>query len=477
LKKKQFSHHHCKDLIASIRFSRVAYLLLRSYFYYTSMKGKYFILLLLITGFKAGAQIIKDTSFQKNWYLHLQLTSIPQYHFNFKAGYTGANSLLTKEPAKISLTNTYYIGRRLWKNAAIYFNAEIAGGEGFSKTLGISGFPNGETFRIGSPTPQLYIARAYFEQKFPLTNARTLVESDINQLRAYEANEYIAFRFGKFSIADFFDDNNYSHDPRTDFMNWALMSAAAWDYPANTRGYTKGLVLELKKSKWAIRAAINMEPFIANGPVLDTKINKAFGTVLELEKSIQWNKQYITVLRIAGFYNQANMGNYNEAIQIGLANATTPDIVGTRQYGRTKSGWYFNAEHNLKQGGAFFRYSWNDGNNETWAFTEIDRSATAGISLDGKNWHRKNDKWGLAYINNAIAQPHRNYLKNGGYGFMIGDGNLNYGTENIVELFYSYGLPALHLNISPDYQFIVNPAYNKDRGPVHAIGLRVHFEF
>ncbi len=441
------------------------------------MKGKYIILLLVITSFKAGAQLIKDTSVQKNWYLHIQLTSIPQYHFNFKAGYTGDNSLLTKEPVKVSLTNTYYIGRRLWKNAAVYFNAEIAGGEGFSKTLGISGFPKGETFRIGSPTPQLYIARAYIEQKFALTNATTLVESDINQLRTYEAEEYIAIRFGKFSIADFFDDNNYSHDPRTDFMNWALMSSAAWDYPANTRGYTKGLVLELKKTNWAIRGAVNMEPVAANGPVLDNKIDKAFGTVLEFERTIKWNKATNTVFRLAGFYNQAKMGNYEQAIRDGMANTIAPDIISTRQYGRTKSGYYLNAEHNFKMGGTFFRYSWNDGKNETWAFTEIDRSVTAGLSLNGKNWQRKNDKGGIALINNAISKPHRDYLKNGGYGFMIGDGNLNYGTENIVELFYSIGLPVLHLNISPDYQFIVNPAYNKDRGPIHAIGLRVHVEF
>lgn len=461
----------------SARFSQLAYLLLRSYFYYTSMKLKYLLLLLTATSFKAGAQIIKDTSIQKDWYLHLQLTSIPQYHFNFKAGYTGQNSLSTKEPAKISLTNTYYIGRRLWKNAAIFFNAEIAGGEGFSKTQGIAGFPNGETFRIGSPTPQLYIARAYIEQKFPLTNATTLVESDINQLRVYEANEYIAIRFGKFSIADFFDDNNFSHDPRTDFMNWALMSAAAWDYPANTRGYTKGLVLELKKTSWALRGAFNMEPVEANGSVLDTKIDKAFGTLLEFEKKINWNKASHTVFRVAVFYNQAKMGNYNAAIQNALPVLLTPDIVSTRQYGRTKTGFYLNAEQNIKWGGAFFRYSWNDGNNETWAFTEIDRSTITGLSLDGKNWQRKNDKCGLAYINNGISKPHRNYLKDGGYGFMIGDGNLNYGTENIVEMFYSLGLPAWHLNMSPDYQFIINPAYNRDRGPVHAIGLRIHFEF
>jgi high affinity Mn2+ porin len=438
---------------------------------------KNLLLLLLFGCIQLRAQFIKDTSAQKNWSLHIQATVIPQYHFNFTAKYTGNNSLQASEDTKVSFTNTYYIGRRLWHNAAIYFNPEIAGGEGLSKALGVAGFPNGETFRIGSTAPKLYVARAFIEQKFSLSTETSLIEDDQNQLRENAPAAYLSVRVGKFSLADFFDDNTYSHDPRTDFMNWSLMSAGAWDYPANTRGYTNGLVLELKEPSWALRTAIVQVPKYANGQKLDAKIDSAFGTVFEAEKKITLNTKENVVLRVGGFYNKAQMGNYNEAIQNALPLFMTPDITSTRKYSRDKSGFYITAERNFKNGGGFIRYSWNDGNNETWAFTEIDRSLSAGLSFNGTAWQRPTDKWGLAYVANGISKPHRNYLKDGGYGFIIGDGNLNYGIENIIELFYSYHITKLPIFISPDYQFVLHPAYNKDRGPVHIVALRMHVEF
>lgn len=427
--------------------------------------------------FQLRAQFFKDTVVQENWSLHLQATVIPQYHFNFHAKYTGNNSLRTSENTKVSVTNTYYIGRRLWRNAAVYFNPEIAGGEGLSRATGIAGFSNGETFRIGSAAPKLYVARAYIEQKIAFSQSTNLVEDDQNQLREHAPVSYLSVRAGKFCLADFFDDNTYSHDPRTDFMNWSLMTAGAWDYPANTRGYTDGLVLEVKEPGWALRTAAVQVPKYANGPKLDGNIGQAFGTVLEAEKKFLISTKDNIVVRLGGFYNKAQMGNYNEAIENGLAQMMTPDIVPTRKYSRDKTGYYLNTEYNTKNGGAFLRYSWNDGNNETWAYTEIDRSLSAGLSFNGTAWNRAGDKWGLAYVGNGISKPHRTYLKNGGYGFIIGDGNLTYGTEDIIELFYSYHLTKLHLFISPDYQFVLHPAYNKDRGPVHIVAVRMHFEF
>ncbi|HMC85585.1 MAG TPA: carbohydrate porin [Chitinophagaceae bacterium] len=435
-------------------------------------------LLLLILFVSAGlqAQFIKDSSIQKNWSLHLQATVIPQYHFNFTAKYTGNNSLQSSEGTKVSLTNTYYIGRRLWRNAAIYFNPEISGGEGLSKATGIAGFPNGETFRIGSTAPKLYVARAFIEQKIPLDKNTSLIEDDLNQLRENAPASYLSIRVGKFSLADFFDDNSYSHDPRTDFLNWSLMSSGAWDYPANTRGYTNGFVIELKKPTWALRTSAVQVPEYANGQVLDNKISKAFGTVFEAEKKFVISPKQNITATIGGFYNKARMGNYDDAIQIGINQSMAPDVVATRKYSRDKTGFYATAEQNFKNGGTFISYSWNDGINETWAFTEIDRSFNAGLSFNGTPWKRAADKWGLAYVANGISKQHRNYLKDGGYGFIIGDGHLNYGTENIIELFYSYHIAKLPVFISPDYQFVVHPAYNKDRGPVHIVALRLHFE-
>ncbi len=411
---------------------------------------------------------------QEKWSLHLQATVIPQYHFNFTAKYSGNNSLQASEGTKVSFTNTYFIGRKLWRNGAVCFNPEIAGGEGLSKATGIAGFPNGETFRIGSSTPKLYVARAYMEQEFPLSNHNQLIEDDQNQLRGHTPSAYISVRAGKFSVADFFDDNTYSHDPRTDFMNWSLMSAGAWDYPANTRGYTNGLVLELRKPYWALRTALVQVPESANGQQLDTKLGGAFGSVLEAEKTFVINASKNVVARLGGFYNKARMGNYQEAIDNGTAQFTAPDVTSTRKYSRVKKGFYLNTEYNTKIGGGFLCYSRNDGKNETWAFTEIDESFSAGISFNGNAWKRPADKWGLAYVGNGLAKYHRAYLQQKGYGFIIGDGNLNYGSENILEIFYSYHLAKLHVFVSPDYQFVLQPAYNKDRGPVHVLALRMH---
>ncbi len=423
------------------------------------------------------AQIIRDTLARQNWSLHVQATVIPQYHFNFPATYSGDNSLSPSEGTKVSLTNTYYIGRRLWKHAALYINPEVAGGEGLSKTTGVAGFPNGETFRIGSPNPKLYLARLYLEQKFFLTADRATTNEDVNALRETLPSSYIAVRAGRFSLADFFDDNNYSHDPRTDFMNWSLMSAGAWDYPANTRGYTNGIQAEIKLHTWTLRTSAVQVGEVANGNTLDTRLEQAFGTVFEAEKIIALpKKKNFFVIRMGGFYNKSRMGNYREAIDKGISQYAPPDITATRQYGRDKKGFYINTEYDRKNGGFFGRYSWNDGVNETWAFTEIDRSFSAGLSFNGTAWNRKSDKIGLAYVGNGLSGDHRDYLTQHGYGFIIGDGSLHYGIEHIVEAFYSFHPGRLPVFISPDYQFVLHPAYNKDRGPVHIVALRLHVE-
>jgi high affinity Mn2+ porin len=179
---------------------------------------------------------------------------------------------------------------------------------------------------------------------------------------------------------------------------------------------------------------------------------------------------------LGGFYNKARMGNYNQATHDAIIQFLTPDITTTRKYSRDKAGFYINVEHQYPKGGIFYRYSWNDGSNETWAFTEIDRSFSNGFSFNLNEMKHGQDKIGFAFTINGISKPHREYLENGGYGFIIGDGRLNYRTENIIELFYSYNIAKLHLFFSPGYQFIIHPAYNKDRGPVHAVALRMHFE-
>lgn len=425
-----------------------------------------------------SAQVEKDSSLKsgKNYSFHIQSTTIPQYHFDFTAPYQGDNSLLASEPVQTSFSATIFLQYKMAKHSYWVFNPEAAGGKGLSKTLGIAGFPNGEVYRVGDPNPKPFIARLYFEQRFPLSNRMGLVDDDLNQVAEKTNQDYVSVIVGKFSLTDFFDDSQISHDPRTQFMNWSLMSNGGWDYPANTRGYTMGAVIQALYHDWAFRTALTTVPIEANGPELQFKWGKAMGMVWELEKThlFQRNATHFTTLHSGIFWNKAQMGNYRESID--KAGAAAPDITDSRMYGRDKWGFYLSFDNHFGPVHQFIKGSWNDGRNETWAFTEIDRSFTTGIQFDGNIWKRKQDKLALAYVSNGISPDHRNYLSKGGYGFLIGDGKLNYRPENIIEAYYSFGIGKL-FKVSPDYQLVINPAYNADRGPVHIFALRLHVEW
>ncbi|MDO7848753.1 carbohydrate porin [Hymenobacter sp. M29] len=413
-----------------------------------------------------------------NWSLHFQQTLIDQWHNNLTTPYTGDYSLADRESAKLSLTSTFFIGRRLWKGAAVYFNPEVAGGSGLSSARGIAGFPNGETFRIGVADPVLYLARLYVRQVFAIGPENDVDEDDLNQVAGPTPRRYFAVNLGKFSVADFFDQNSYSHDPRTQFMNWSLMSAGAWDYAANTRGYTVGGVLEYITPGFSARFSSTLLPTYANGPELDYRYGRAHAETLELTKTYHLGAHQGTV-RALGFRNVAPMATYRSAVALGLATGQQPDVELLRRDGHTKVGFGLNAEQEVAPNvGLFARVSYNDGRNETWAFTEIDHSASLGLVSTGARWHRPDDRLGAAVVANGISAEHRAYLAAGGYGFIIGDGALNYGLEQIAEVYYSISLSHYHAAISPDYQFIMNPAYNKDRsGPVHVVAMRLHVEF
>lgn len=418
--------------------------------------------------------IIIQNSFSqdKNWSIHFQQTIIPQHKLRITAPYSGDNSLVDTSETQTSLTTTIFIGRRLWKGAAVFYNPELAGGSGLSQARGIAGFTNGECFRIGNPAPAIYTARLYVRQDFALKNSTMeSVEDAANSLEGERPKERFTIALGKFSMADFFDNSSYSHDPRTQFMNWALMSNGAWDYPANTRGYTWNVMGEYVRERWAIRAASSLVPTTANGPELNWQWAGNQSNTVEFEKSTRFLGQE-GKFRMLAFYTTTYMGSYAEAIK-----QANPDIASTRKSGRTKYGFGVNYEQELtKESGLFFRASWNDGNNETWAFTEIDHSISGGFVKDNL-FGRKEDRFNIGFAFNGISDLHRQYLAKGGYGFIIGDGKLpNYGLESIFEINYNAKITDW-LSVTPDYQFVMNPAYNKDRGPVHAFALRLHTEF
>ncbi|MGI4749046.1 MAG: carbohydrate porin [Janthinobacterium lividum] len=434
----------------------------------------FYTLFLSAVFFSAKAQNT-DTLKQQQFNLHFQQTVITETHPGFGAKYTGDNSLSPFHETASSLTATFFGGARLWKGAEAYFNPEMSGGAGFSQTLGVAGFPNGETFRVGSAEPKIYIARAYLTQRFSWGNEQDTIEDDKNQLAGTRSTHYFSITAGKFGMADYFDGNAFSHDPRTQFMNWSLMSNGAWDYPANTRGYVFGVYMNYHQPTWDLRFAVTMVTNTANGSIWDGKIGKANSQTLEFEKRYSFSGDKKGSVRILAFNNNAKMGDYRLAI---AENPAAPDIVSTRAYGRNKYGFGINADQFItKDFGVFAKASYNDGRTETWAFTEIDRSISFGGVLTGTSWKRAKDEIGLAFVGNGISAAHRDYLAAGGYGFIIGDGALNYSPEMIAELYYKLNVYKNNFWLTPEYQFILHPAYNIDRGPVHVFGIRAHVEF
>ena len=432
----------------------------------------------------ANAQFKGDSMSVKPqvWSVHFQMTTIDQYHFAFKAPYSGTNSLADSvEKPALSITSTLFLGRKLWKGAALFFNPEISGGRGMSGTRGIAGFPNGETFRIGDPTPALYIARAYFQQVIALNQSGyEMNNDDANQFKERVPVSRITLTAGKFAISDFFDDNKYSHDPRSQFFNWSLMSNGAWDYPANTRGYTIGFVAELVKPGWALRLSAVQVPTTANGPSMDAKVFQANSKTIELEKSYQIHHR-VGCARLLIFHTSSQAPNYLSglaAIQGGdssILPVFTGDIEWKKYHGiKYGIGLSMNQDINSNMG-VFFRGSWNDGKTATWAFTEIDRSISAGIHIGGNYWKRKDDHIGCAFVVNGLSRDHRLFLQSGYNGFIIGDGQLQYGSENIAEFYYLTKLSSF-LYVTADYQLVIHPAYNRSRGPVNVMGLRCHIE-
>ena len=406
------------------------------------------------------------------WNLHGQTTFVVQGHGGFDSPYAGPNSFQSRKETRSSFTSTLFVGWRPWSGGELYLNPELSAGTGVSQVLGLAGAPNGEIYRVNSPQLTLSLARIFLRQTWRLGGGvPSTVASDQNQLAGHQSSRRMVLTAGRFSTMDVFDLNAYAHDPRTQFLNWALMGSAAWDYPADTRGYTWGFAFEFYWDAWAMRLGSFMEPKEANQLDFDHQIARAHGDVLELEHDHQIGGLAGKV-RILAFANHARMGNYRQALQ-----DTPPDVVATRAPGRTKYGWAFNMEQAITGDfGAFARYSWNDGATETWAFTEIDRSLSLGLQVTGRVWGRSTDRASLAFVSNGLSRDHADYLRSGGSGFLLGDGRLNEGGERILEAYYSAQMGS-NLSLSLDAQRVWNPGYNRDRGPVNIFALRFHASF
>lgn len=407
-----------------------------------------------------------------------QWTVINQNQAPFHSPYSGPNSLNQGGQDATSQTRGVYLGSQITDNLQFYLDTEWFVGSGLHGGTGLGGYTNGDVIRAGpADLPKdPYLARAYARYLVPLTDDTAQVLRGQDQLPGHEPTKYLFVKAGHLAVTDDFDTNRYANSVRTQFLNFALINNGAYDYAADTRGYSNGVTVGWVNPDWALKLGTYQVPKVGNGEQLDFQLSKAQGSQAELDVKPFDND---TVIRFLAYANQARMGDYEEALQLAQASGTTPSVQADDKEGRWKYGFGLNAEVPLADDGntgLFFRAGWNDGHTETWMFTEIDRTLSFGGQLSGVHWGRDNDWWAMGTAINGLSAEHKAYLAAGGSGFMIGDGKLNYAPETILETYYSFAIND-YLRLSPDYQFIANPAYNADRGPVSVASIRARAAF
>jgi high affinity Mn2+ porin len=418
---------------------------------------------------------LEAQSESENWNLFYQATAIGQYHGMFRSPNEGPNSLRDYPERDVSLTTTLFFGWRLDPNTEFYFDPEIAGGRGFSGVTGIANFPNGEMPRVDRATPTPYIARLFLLHDFGFGSEKEAVASGENQLAGSRPMTRYTVVVGRFTVTDFFDNNHYTHDPRTQFMGWGTMYNGAWDYAADTRGYTWGWVHEFHTKNWSLRYASAAEPKYANGMQLDRRLFRDRSDMLEGERRYQLAGHAGTI-RLLSFLNHTDSGSYAAALQLANQTGGVPDITATRRVGTLKYGFGINLEQTVtKDVGMFTRLGWNDGKTESFAFTAIDRLASSGVSMTGARWKRRFDNVATALTVSGLSAVHAEYLARGGLDLIIGDGALRYAPEYVWETYYNARI-FRGLFATLDVQRVVNPGYNQDRGPVWIPSIRLHVE-
>ncbi|MGZ9711086.1 carbohydrate porin [Glaciimonas sp. GNP009] len=409
----------------------------------------------------------------ETWNAKFQSTYIWQRKQSFDAPYSGTNSLSPEREKAYSLTATGYFGLRLWGGAELYFNPEMVQAVPLSGLHGLGGMTNSEQQKTSGPNPKFYRARLFLRQTFDFGGARDAVESGPNQLAGMVDKRRLVVTLGNVSVTDIFDNNAYAHDARTQFVNWSFLTYGAYDYAGDARGYTWGGAAEYYYDDWAIRYGRFMVPIMSNGQPLETRLAKYYGDQIEIERGYALGNQ-VGKVRFLVFRNKENMGSFSDAIA--ADNGGIPSVAAVRK-DSFKVGYGFSLEHALRSDiGLFARASRNDGKTETYSFTEIERSVTAGVAIKGEQWGRSKDTIGVAVAQNGLSKAHQDYLSLGGLGAFIGDGKLHYKPEKILEAYYNIHLYK-DTYLMFDAQRITNPAYNADRGPVNVGTIRLHAEF
>jgi len=425
---------------------------------------------------------------KQNWNFHLQNTEIVQGYPGFSAKYSGPNSLPkggeTRETASLDVLG----GLRLWDGAEVHFDGLTFQGFGVGDTLGAEGFPSAEAYRVGTNTPDGSIARLFIRQTIGFGGDQEDVPDTALTLAGKQDVSRLTLTVGRLASSDIFDTNAYANSARTQFMNWGLVNNEGWDYPADAIGYTTGITLELNQPVWTLRYGFFQIPKMQNGlsaedafltwPFIssakDAPFLRGWGMVTELERRYTL-KDHPGTIRFLAFLNSANMARYADAIPILQANGSGADISSAQHYGY-KYGFGLNWEQEIASNvGLFSRIGWNDGQEQGWMFSDVDYTASLGLSIKGQAWNRPDDTFALAGLTNGISHVEKQFFEDGGLGILAGDGKLHYGWEKILETYYDFAVwKSIHASV--DYQFIDDPAFNRDRGPVSVFAVRLHWE-
>jgi high affinity Mn2+ porin len=419
-----------------------------------------------------------------NWYV--QNTDIMQGYPAFHAKYSGTNSLPPGGQIRQNVSVDLYAGVRLWSGADVHFDGVMWQGFGLHNTFGIDDFPNGEADKAGTVYPRLDMARLFIRQDIGLGGDQEYVPADGLTLAGKQDISRIAITVGRIKAIDIFDNNSYAGDPSCQFMNWAFVTNAAWDYPADSLGFTTGLTVELNQRKWALRYGFFQIPAVANSwTAEDALFIKPGYQSIEAGDGQFWHDWGMAAefelrynlygdpgkFRFLTFLNQGRFGSYTAALSV-----PGTDISKTYAY-RRNYGFGLNLEQTItNNAGLFSRIGWNLGRNQAWMFTDVNYTASLGFSVKGEAWHRSDDTFGVAGVASGISGANQRYLEAGGRGLLDGDGALSYGWEKILETYYDFPLWK-NIRLAADYQFVADPAFNKDRGPVNVLGTRLHVEF
>jgi high affinity Mn2+ porin len=439
---------------------------------------------LIFAALVAAPCVAQDVS--QNWNIHAQVTETPQGDPGFPALYSGRNSLNRRGEVQETFTADLYVGARLWKDGEIHADGLLWKGFGLSDNKGIEAFPNGDAFKLGIKTPSFMFAHLFIRQTIGLGGRRDSVPDAPLTLAGERDISRLTFTVGRFSPADMFDNNVYAQDSHTQFMNWAMITNLAWDFPADSVGYTTGLAAELDQPEWALRYGFFQVPFTQNGFTADDQILmfphmgsngqffRSWGMVTEFER--RYANAHPGAIRFLAWLNEADMISYRKATPLLKASGPGADLSSARTY-RHKYGFGLNWEQKITDSvGAFSRLGWNNGQAEGWMYNDSDWTASLGTSVKGAAWRRINDTFGLAYVMSGISRSAQRFLEVGGMDILAGDGALTYGSEKVMEVYYNYSIWK-NVHATLDYEFVDNPAFNRDRGPVSVFGIRFHGQF